>query len=359
MRKYPILLLFLLLSTTLLAQTQQGNPTFVGLRGHAGFLWIHSKTLAAIGQPYPWGVEVDLGKQFISQKAWDGCNCYPRAGVSLTYWNFDTPVLGHGLTAVAYMEPIYLTQHRFNLSLRWGMGLSYISQPFDSVTNPLNQAYSTRIAFPLAVNLGMYYRLNSRLTLRAAANYNHISNGGIKLPNKGLNYPSASLGVDAFLEPVNFEERTKNIDKKRPDKRNRVYIGHYSALSQLDPAVPRQYYVAGFWTKYSRNVGKRSSLTVGLEFTNDLARRNESERWGFNRDHKQLAATLGHEFWLGKVVFSQELGIYLYDKLDLTDPVYQRYAVIYHFHPKIFGGISLKAHRHVADFLDLRVGVTL
>lgn len=353
------LIQYILFSGILFSQNTTGNPTFLGLRGHSGFVWIHSKTLAAIGQPYPWGVELDIGKQYITQKAWNGCNCYPRAGISLAYWNFDTYVLGHGLTAVAYLEPVYLTQHRFNISLRWAMGLSYQSSPFDSISNPLNQAYSTHFAFPLQVGAGFHYRLNQRLNLRLALNYNHISNGGIKLPNKGINYPTVSLGADLFLDSIDFQVRNKSIDKPRPEKRNRIYIGHFSALSQYDPKVPKQYYVAGFWTKYSRNLGKRSAISGGLEFINDLGRRNEVQRWGIGKDYRQLAAMLGHEFWLGRVVFSQELGIYLYDKLDFKDPVYQRYALIYHFHPRVFGGISLKAHRHIADFLDLRVGITL
>lgn len=359
MRLAILLLLLFFLSNGIFSQTEASSAAFIGVRAHAGFLWIHSKTLAAIGQPYPYGIEADWGKQFLSAKAWAGCNCFPRAGVALNYWNFDTPVLGHGLTAIAYFEPVYFNAHRVQFYFRGGTGLAFISTPFDSITNPLNQAYSTRIAFPLVVNTGLQIQLNPRNRLRLSLNYNHISNGGIRLPNKGLNYPSASIGLDRYIQAPSYPIFEKVEDRAKPEKRTRVYLGHFSALSQIDPVVPRQYYVAGFWAKYARYIGGKSALTGGMEYINDLARRNESRRWGIGEDHQQLAALAGHELWLGKVVFSQELGIYLYDRLDFNDPVYQRYALTYHFHPRILGGISLKAHRHVADFLDLRIGISL
>jgi hypothetical protein len=37
-----------------------------------------------------------------------------------------------------------------------------------------------------------------------SAQYNHISNGGIKEPNKGLNYPTVAGGFHYYLEAPSF-----------------------------------------------------------------------------------------------------------------------------------------------------------
>ena len=36
---------------------------------------------------------------------------------------------------------------------------------------------------------------------------------------------------------------------------------------------------------------------------------------------------MGHEFLMGRIIFSQKLGIYLYDKLKYNDSIYQKYGI--------------------------------
>lgn len=65
----------------------------------------------------------------------------------------------------------------------------------------------------------------------------------------------------------------------------------------------------------------------------------------------------GHSFLLGRFIFSQAFGVYLYDPYKTNDPGYQRYGLVYRIGKHIQAGVNLKAHRHVADFPDLRIGV--
>jgi hypothetical protein len=59
---------------------------------------------------------------------------------------------------------------------------------------------------------------------------------------------------------------------------------------------------------------------------------------------------------LGRVTFSQEFGLYYYREFRDTDDVYQRYGLTYEFVKNVFLGMNLKAHGHVADFFDFRIG---
>jgi hypothetical protein len=330
--------------------------TVLGLRGHAGSLLIHSAALANLRRTYPWGVEADLARQFIDQKAWAFCNCYPRAGGALTYWNYGSRILGHGLTAVAYVEPTFLTQHRLNLSIRMGGGLAYSSHPFDSVTNPFNSAYSLRINFPLMVGVGLQYRVSPHWGLRLAANFNHVSNGGLSLPNKGLNYPTLSLGADYAPQPIDFQERAKLHDRRPPDPRLRLYAGALGTLKRADGRDTRQQGVWGAWVHGVYYLGRWSGLNVGAEWIDDGARRLKMDREGIPGRSERGAVLVGHQFLLGRVVFSQQLGIYVFDQFKLNDPVYQRFGLGVHVTKRLLAGISLKTHRHVADLLELRVG---
>jgi hypothetical protein len=63
----------------------------------------------------------------------------------------------------------------------------------------------------------------------------------------------------------------------------------------------------------------------------------------------------GHNFLLGKVFFSQQIGLYLYNRTPYYDRIYHRWTLRYLMNDKLLIGLGFKAHRHVADFFDLRV----
>jgi hypothetical protein len=327
------------------------------LRGHYGFIILHSRDLRPIKDSYPWGLELDLGKQFVSKRAWEFCNCYPRAGVALTYWNWDNRrILGHGLTAVVYAEPVFLTRHRFNLSIRMGGGLALLTRPYDALTNPNNLSYSTVLNFPLLVNLGLNYRLNPHWNLRLTAGYNHISNGGIHLPNKGINYPTTSLGADYALQAIDFKERARRLDRRPPDQRLRLYLHFLYSFKNAFPGVSEQYGIFGMEAQAVYYLGGWSGLTLGGEFVVDRSRKARIEHENRDLRHERASVLVGHRFLLGRVVFSQQFGVYLYDQFQVNDPVYQRFGLLFHVSDHVFAGFNLKTHRHVADFADIRVG---
>ncbi|MEM6802746.1 MAG: acyloxyacyl hydrolase, partial [Bacteroidota bacterium] len=110
---------------------------------------------------------------------------------------------------------------------------------------------------------------------------------------------------------------------------------------------------------YSHWFGGRSAFTLGSEVVLDYSRRERIRLDGANASFPQAAFLVGHEFWLGRVTFSQQIGIYYVNAYRNSDDVYQRYGLTYHFDKRWFAGFNLKSHRHVADFFDLRVGLVL
>lgn len=335
------------------------RPTFIGLNIEYASLLKHAPTLREIPDAYPTGIGIDWGKLLLTENAWNFCNCFPKIGVNLSYWNFDNQeVLGNGVIAMGYVEPYFRTQKRTNLFFRMGLGGAYLTQPFDAETNPLNESYSTDLSFALMVGFGFSYRLTDKLNLRFAANYNHTSNGGISSPNKGLNFPSVNMGINSSFDDVVFPNLKKIGKRQPPDSKQRISIAHFSGWSNAAVGDKDKFYVFGFSGKYSRWIGNRSALIGGTEIIFDFSRREQINRNGTNTSFLQAAALVGHEFWLGRVTFSQELGVYYFNDFRINDDVYQRYSLTYNLNKHFFTGFSLKAHRHVADFFDLRVGYT-
>ncbi|BFP41004.1 hypothetical protein FGF1_18490 [Flavobacteriaceae bacterium GF1] len=356
-----ILFAFLCLGPGVYAQKDttfvESKPVFLGVSADYGFLLKHSESLRQIDDSYPVGIRLDVSKLLLTRKSWEFCNCYPRIGVSLAYWNWDNAeVLGSGIVPLAYLEPYFLTQKRTNLFVRMGLGGAYLTNPFDEVTNPRNQSYSTALAFSIVLGAGLNYRITDKLNFRLAAKYSHISNGGVSSPNKGLNLPTLSVGVNTSLVPITYPNLPRISKRKPPEDKTRLSLVHFSGLSNATVGERDRFYVFGFSGNYSRWVGGRSALTIGTEWAVDFSRREQIKLEDADAAFPQAALLVGHEFWLGRITFSQQLGIYYFNQFRTTDDVYQRYGLTYSFNKRLFAGFNLKAHRHVADFFDLRIG---
>jgi len=63
----------------------------------------------------------------------------------------------------------------------------------------------------------------------------------------------------------------------------------------------------------------------------------------------------GYDFLLGRFFFSQQLGVYVFNRLPYYDRIFHRWALRYQMNIHWLIGFGLKAHRQVAEFIDLRL----
>ena len=162
-----------------------------------GFIFAHSEAVENTKGSNPTGVEVVLSWQRNDSTIWSLCNCYPRKGLLLSYYDYDNQVLGKSATAAYFLEPSYRLSKGAFFSFKGAAGFSYLTNPFDSLKNPGNMSYSTRINGYLLLGVGLWFRLGRQWWLNTSANYQHESNGGLKEPNKGINWPTAGLATSA------------------------------------------------------------------------------------------------------------------------------------------------------------------
>ncbi len=354
-----VLILTSFTNTNLLGQTTPETSKYfiTGVRLHHGYIFAHTKSIEAAAHSNPLGIQADFNWHFTSDNAYNYCNCYPRLGLSFYYWDFRNPeILGQAFNLLAYAEPFFRPEKKLSFSIRPGMGISYMNNPYDELTNPENLCYSTQFAFALLINLSIYYKITDHLQINLAGNYNHISNGGIKLPNKGLNYPSISLGVDYSIQKIQFTQREKILrsDVKQSNYlRTSILLG-FTGITEDD----KVYFVTGILGKFGRRISQMSAFTGGIEFIIDETEkhlRTIDPEIPSNAPYK-TSLTGGYEYLLGKFSFTFDLGIYLFNSNRRSDLLYQRYGVIYKIGDKVCFGINLKTHRHIAEFFDVRLG---
>src|SRR5690606_34043823 len=83
-----------------------------------------------------------------------------------------------------------------------------LSRYFDPVSNPDNVFFSVPVNFLVILAPGLEYRFSPGWSGQFSLGYNHISNGGQRQPNKGMNYPMVGVGLNHFVSSGELPQYT-------------------------------------------------------------------------------------------------------------------------------------------------------
>lgn len=334
------------------AQSVADSTTWtLGLQGHYGFIIPHSRELIDVSQTHPRGIQVDWSRIRHTTKAWNACNCYSRNGIILGYFDFNNPqVLGRSFSASLFAEPV-LTHGKVNLSLRTGFGITYLTNVYHAEENPSNLFFSSPISGLLMVQLNGRFPITESWTIRAGASYHHISNGGFRKPNKGMNFPMMGMGIERVFNPMPFQVRSKS---NAFSKSVHFYTGLFTntrSVEVLGAETGQRKLMVGMQVGAYRRFTHLNAVGLATEFSYDNSIRLSTPAY----NPGVFSTLMRHHLLFGKFDFSQALGIYLYRDYPSDHRVFQRYAIDYAIMHPFRIGFSLKAHRHIAEQMDIRI----
>jgi len=347
-------------TTTVTPSAKEKSLFSVGLGVQHGFIFAHSEEVQNTKGARPTGIEAIFSWQRNDAAAFDLCRCYPRQGVMLAYYDYDVDLLGKSGTAAYFLEPTYRISDKVLFSFKGAMGLSYLNNPFDSISNPGNQSYSTHMSVYLLVGVGAWVRLSEKWWLNPSINYQHISNGGSRQPNKGINWPTAGIAVN--YQPVSRPwytgtRTTENYWKETPTRYSVALLG--TMRRGFDEVGDRKRNVmGGLAVQAGRQVGNLSMLTLGAEVYHDDELKNKLRKDGLDASPVKAGLLVGHEFLLGRFQFGQGIGVYVFDQTPYYDRIFHRWGLNYSINRHLSAGVNLLAHRHVAEFVDFRITYT-
>ncbi len=324
---------------------------------HHGFIFAHSPLVENTSAAHPTGIEFNLGWQRNDSKSWNLCNCYPRTGLMIAYYDYDTKILGKGVSASYFLEPNYRLGKNNFFYLKGVAGLSYLTNPFDSIKNPTNQSYSAAISGYLLVGMGFWFRLVDNWWLSGSVNYQHVSNAGLRLPNKGINWPTAGIGVKYQKDsrPYYTGNRSKEKFWKGKPPRWDVAVFGIAKKGEDEYGRKKRLPLLGVSFQGAKQVGRINMLTLSTEIFHDESLENQLKRDSIDASAVKAGIALGHEFLLGKFIFSQRIGVYVFDQTPYYDQIFHRWGIHYMMNKNWGVGINLMAHKQVADFIDLRM----
>lgn len=326
---------------------------YFGNQLHYGFIIPHASAIGPLVRgTNPWGAAAEVSRLRYTQSAWDACNCYSKNGVSLTYFNFNSSqVLGSSVSLAVFAEP-QMRYGAFNIGLRAGLGLSYLTRVYHPESNPDNIFFSRPLSGLIFLQWNNSIWLNDSWAIRLSAAYHHISNGGSRQPNLGMNFPTLSVGVDYSMGRVNLRARPKKVmNTKSIQYYGSLFFTTRSVSSEEGTRKPVLGITAGFYKPIARMHG----VGIATELVNDWSIKERSRQSADVFDHRIVSGLLSHHFLFGKFDFSQALGVYLYKQYPSRHTVFQRYALQYRLSKNIQVGFSLKAHLQVAEQMDVRI----
>jgi len=330
---------------------------FIGVKAHGGFIIPHSTEIINVSGSRPVGFQLDVSRINRTVRAWNKCNCYSQVGLSFAYFNYQNPdVLGSAYNLIAYMEPLLSYNRRLNFRFRSGAGLTYLTDIYDGTDNPTNLFFSSTISGFLMVGFSAHYSFLNHWNTNLGIHYNHISNGGLQQPNKGMNFPTLNLGLEYNINPVDVKPQSH---KASVDRTVHAYLGAFGNIRSVlstdtEPTVNK--WQLGIHGGIMKRFTTTNAWMASAEFSHDASLPEKGAREGETVSPWLFSLLVGHQFCFGRFGFSQQLGHYTYRDYDFRTDFFQRYAITYLIASKVTVGISLKAHGKEAEQMDVRMG---
>jgi hypothetical protein len=367
-KPYPIwiiLLLCVFYSERVLAQELGNNSGFfsqVDAGAHIGFVWPHDPALDNLYQGVFPGFHIALTGQTLGNRPWHHAYNFPELGVSLLFSHLGYPeVLGHGFGLMPHITLPLTRGQGLQLQLRYGVGVGYVTNHYREPHNMDNQAVSAPLNIAMSTTLQASIPLSGAFTLRPGISITHFSNGKTRVPNKGLNLPSAKVELVHHFRP----RPVMPARESEPEKYSAYSMAAYlsGGYSELYPPGGDKYAEFTLSTTLRRRISQKVALGLGGDIFWGLSDREMLYRRG------ETDVTLGrlikpglhlaYEQVFSNTSFIIQKGVYLHTTNPEDGKTYNRAGFRHRLDERWQLNLTIKTHLFRADYLEWGIGYTL
>jgi len=149
-------------------------------------------------------IDVRYGLTGYGRKKWQQTHHYPTFGIGVTKFFFQPTINLFGnpfATYVFFNEPIVQFKES-KIAYDFDVGLSYGWKPYDSLSNPEQTVIGSSLNFVFMLSLQYEFKISNRWDGIIGANLNHMSNGRIVSPNRGVNLYAVNVSLRYRLKPA-------------------------------------------------------------------------------------------------------------------------------------------------------------
>ncbi|MCU0443019.1 MAG: acyloxyacyl hydrolase [Bacteroidia bacterium] len=294
--------------------------------------------------------------QILKEKSFKSLyKCEVQRGFIVNYTKFGSDKLGQTFTLASFLNPSWTIVNKFDLVALTRLGLSFSTNPFNPINNLENKHYSSITNMYGSLGVELIYSVNQKFSMNGCFQLNHFSNGTFKIPNQGLNWYSGGIGLSYNLGKMPYWLPKDTSRKFKPY----FEIGTFIAYPSLKLITSKNYLINGVILQYGIR-GLLHGWNFGTEIVHDPLYVARGFGNGVNVSPMLFSIVMGHEFILGKLLFSQQIGVYLHRTNSLYPAsFYHRWGLTYPIFKKVSIGLNLKVHSQEANFFDARIVYTL
>lgn len=357
-----ILFLFLLI-TGVVADAQEENALscrlFLEGKYHYGFIIPHHHKLIHLTDQHLSCFEISLIASATGRNNWDQLYHYPDKGLSILFSDLGGEAsLGKMICVYPWLSYPMLHGRKLGFNFRFGLGLGYISRPFNRLENYKNIAIGSHLNAMAQVLFELKWRPVKRFSCAAGIGITHLSNGAFKTPNLGLNIPTVSAGITWKID------KTEPLIVKRElpgySRRWEVDMVVWGGVSELWGAGGDKYPAYGLMTTFNKPVSAKRKLSAGFDIYYDNALREVLRRNGVTAklplESMRAGIHAGHVLTFSKLSFIIQLGAYVYQKEKSDGWIYDRMLLQYLVKDHLIVNVALKTHFAKADLIEWGLG---
>lgn len=315
------------------------------------------------------GVTIKFGWQSSNSESWASSYGYPSYGVGI-YSGFlsDAEVFGNPNAIYGFIKFPFSDPDRRNIfALEGSLGLTYKLKPYDSDTNPVNEAIGARAAVYFNLDFGFTYKWTRELDLLYGLDFTHFSNGSTYKPNAGLNLYGINFGLRYNYNAAQSRKKedlyTNNVLAarfKRPNSAPVKKIGGHAVSVLIAGGTAQSEALKGTETlmgvfsgivDYEYQFDQMHAITGGLDifYDNRLQERAAADRW-------YAGVHAGYDFRFYRFAVKMQFGTYIGDNKG-KGGFFMRPALRYTISKKLFVQLGLKTlNGGAADYIEYGIG---
>jgi len=260
---------------------------------------------------------------------------------------------GKGIGLSAQLELGLITFKKISLNFYPSVGLAYTNKSY--FNHPKNIILGTNINYNLSANLGLEIPANQNNAVLFGLGFYHLSNGGMKIPNGGLNTLQVYLGLkhNNLTTNKNLHEsaystlQKNNFELMLGFGKRGVYQQQHSYL-----------YRSGLYTGYNFYYNDMVSFKAGLDavyyFTTYDSNNATAtmQYFGTSYDKLRLGASAGIDLQIWRLSITSQFGKYIHFNSFYDQKWYWTFGPTYNITPKFGFSIKTYMHKTQADYIN-------
>lgn len=317
-----------------------------------GYLLAHRITMGHLIKEHAYAVNLNSVIYTNGKKKWHHDFLYPEFNFGITYASLgNNEILGKafGLGGGIYLP--FFRKNQWSLGTHLNAVLAVVTKPYDVETNPKNNAIGSYVNGLFKIGLRVEKRINQH-AFGLNIGITHLSNGAIRLPNLGLNFPLLGLHYTYYFAPVNTLETPTDERVGQPLKSWQFFTQIIGSSNQIYPTGGNNYGVVAVSNYFHYKIERKFTVEGGIDvsYSQSLIKQVEGE-WD-RAKNLRVGIYAGYVLPIHRFEFYVGMGGYAYDRLNANGRWFHKFGTRFQIYDFIWANISIKSHWFKADYFE-------